>query len=946
MNPILTTGTHPVPLRPAASTSTAVRVLRDWLATSGGKVAVGAVLYFTLYSAWMFSGTLAEHRELIADVLNIPLLGAAAMAARKTSRLVDLDARLRRAWRFGSLALLCSTVGNVWWFISQNLLGHKPPIASVIDAVYLGAYPLMFAAIMSFPTVSRSRGEALTLTLDISTVLLAGGAGIWYFILGPAMKDPSLTTLETTLIVVYPVADLALLFGSAFALMHRPAPAARYPLALVASAGIVFFLTDIRYGNIVLNDGGVYRSGSPIDLGWQLAGLLVFLAALIQRFTAGRMRSSGTEPTSYRAVSLLPYAAVAAGFAMLLKTALPVWSRSLGVGIGTVLVLLLIVIVRQVRALRETANVIAERNAGQARFRSVVQHSSDVISIVDSKGFLQFVSPAASRVFRWDAERLIGREITTIIHPDDVPSACAFLASVAERPGDASAFVCRLLDGDGQWRHVETMCTSLLHDPTVNGLVLNTRDVSDRTRLEAELIKRAYQDPLTGLSNRVRFQSLTVEALRRPQRRDAHVAVIFVDLDNFKNINDSLGHLHGDRLLVEFASRLLNATRGCDTVSRLGGDEFAVLLENMPREEDAIPVAERITAAMKKPFQLGGSEVVIGASIGIAHAAQGDSAEELLRNADIAMYVAKRDGKGRYTIFQPEMQHAVRDYHELEADLRSAIERNEFRLVFQPIVDLRTGRPVSAEALIRWDHPVRGRIFPQKFIGAAVETGLIVPIGRLVLQKACEHLARWRREHPQLSHLSLSVNVAGRQFQSESFPAEVAAVIEEAGIPADRLVLEITENEIMKETHATLTRLHALKALGVRIAIDDFGTGYSSLAYLQRFPVDILKIDKSFVDQVAFPGHGQSLARMIIALGDTLGMRTVAEGIQDAEQATALREMHCELAQGYYFSAPVDADQFLQRLLEGTPPAVPTVPRMDSWRDFAHLGSQQLAAVQ
>jgi diguanylate cyclase (GGDEF)-like protein/PAS domain S-box-containing protein len=943
MNPILTTGTHPIPPRPAASASTALRALRDWFATPGGKIALAAVAYFAVYSAWIFSGTLPEYRSLVADILNIPLLASAALAARVASRTPELDDRVRRAWRFGSLALFCSTTGNAWWFISQNLLGYKPPIASIVDAVYLGAYPLMFAAMMSFPTASRTRAEVVTVTLDVSTVLLAGGAGIWYFILGPALKDPSLTTVETMFIVVYPVCDIVLLFASAFALMHRPAAAARYPLALVASAGIVFFLTDLTYGNSVLSDGGTYKSGSPVDLGWQLAALLCLLAALIQRFTASRTKSNHLEPTTYRAVSMLPYAAVAAGFVLLVKTALPVWSRSLAIAIGTVLVILLFVIARQIRALRETAKVVAERNAGEARFRSVVQHSSDVISIVDSKGILQFVSPAATRVFRWDAERLVGRDITTIIHPDDVPSACAFLATVAERRGDASSFICRLLDGDGRWRHVETMCTSLLHDPTVNGLVLNTRDVSDRTRLEAELIKRAYQDPLTGLSNRVRFQALTLEALRRPQRRDAQVAVIFVDLDNFKNINDSLGHLYGDRLLVEFSSRLLNATRGCDTVSRLGGDEFAVLLENMPREEDAIPVVERITGAMKKPFQLGGTEVVIGASIGIAYATEGVSAEELLRNADVAMYVAKRDGKGRYTIFQQEMQHAVRDYQELESDLRSAIEHNEFRLVFQPVVDLRTGRPVSAEALIRWDHPVRGRIFPQKFIGAAVESGLIVPIGRIVLQKACEQLARWRREHPHLSHLSLSVNVAGRQFQLDSFPAEVAAAIEEAGIPADRLILEITESEIMKETQATLTKLHAVKTQGVRIAIDDFGTGYSSLAYLQRFPVDILKIDKSFVDQVAFPGHGQSLARMIIALGDTLGMRTIAEGIQDAEQATALRGMRCELAQGYYFSAPVDADQFLQRLLDGTPPAVPTVPRIDSWRELARLGPELLA---
>jgi diguanylate cyclase (GGDEF)-like protein len=501
--------------------------------------------------------------------------------------------------------------------------------------------------------------------------------------------------------------------------------------------------------------------------------------------------------------------------------------------------------------------------------------------------------------------------------------ARAFLRDIAETPGKAASLVCRLLDGDGKWRHVETMCTSLLNDPTVAGLVLNTRDVSDRTRLEAELTRRAYNDPLTGLANRSRFHHLVDEALRRPQRRSAHVAVIYLDLDNFKTINDSLGHLHGDQLLIEFAARLLNATRGCDTVSRLGGDEFAVLLEGMAREEDAIPVAERITTAMGMPFRLGSTDVVMGASIGIAHAHATMTAEVLLRDADVAMYVAKRDGKGRYTVFKPEMQHAVRNSQELESDLRAAIDREEFSLLYQPIVDLHDGRIVSAEALLRWDHPVRGRLLPQAFIHAAIESGLIVPIGRSVLQSACGQLSAWRRQYPELAHLSLSVNVAGRQFEDDSFPQQVAAVLEATDIPADRLVLEVTENEIMKDTHLTLTRLHALKALGVRIAIDDFGTGYSSLAYLQRFPVDVLKIDKSFVDQMTFSGHGQSLARMIIALGETLSIRTIAEGIQEAEQATTLRDMRCELGQGYYFSAPVSPDEFLRRVLAG-----PQVPRL------------------
>jgi diguanylate cyclase (GGDEF)-like protein/PAS domain S-box-containing protein len=909
------TDTHAIPRLEQRATPMG-RLLREWGATAGGRVALGAIAFFVIYAAWLLGSGASEHRVLLADLWNLPMSGAAGIAAWFTSRTSGLEPRLRRAWLLCALAFLCDMLGNTWWLISENVFGVTP-IASLADVVYLAYYPLLFAGLMSFPTMSRTRSEALKLTLDVGTVLLSGVAAIWFYLLAPALGDPATTPLETTLTIAYPIGDIVLLFGSAFALFHRPSPAGRHALAMLAFSGLVVFFTDLLYGHMVLRDGD-YLSGNPVDLGWQLAALLWFLSAQYQRFSIGRLQSDASYAPQLMGVSLLPYFAVAAGFGMLVKAASPVWSLSVGLGVGTVFFLTLIVVVRQVLAVRETARLVAERSAREARFRSMVQHSSDVISILDPSGTLQFVSPAVGRVFRWSAESLVGKDITSVIHPDDVASARAFLRGVAQTPGRTASFVCRLLDGDGKWRHVETMCTSLLDDPTVAGLVLNTRDVSDRTRLEAELTRRAFNDPLTGLANRARFNSLVDEALRRPQRRSAHIAVIYLDLDNFKTINDSLGHLQGDQLLIEFAARLLNATRGCDTVSRLGGDEFAVLLEGMSREEDALPVAERITSAMQKPFRLGSAEVVVGASIGIAHAMPGTTAEVLLRDADVAMYVAKRDGKGRYTVFQPQMQHAVRNSQELESDLRAAIDREEFTLLYQPVVDLRDGRIVGAEALLRWDHPVRGRLSPLAFLHTAVESGLIVPIGRIVLQTACAQLAKWRRQHPELSELALSVNVAGRQFQADSFPIQVAAAIEATGVPANRLVLEVTESEIMKDTHLTLTRLHTLKALGVSIAIDDFGTGYSSLAYLQRFPVDVLKIDKSFVDQMAFAGHGQSLAKMIIGLGETLGIRTVAEGIQDAEQATALRDMRCEFGQGYYFSAAVEPDELVRRVLAGS----------------------------
>jgi diguanylate cyclase (GGDEF)-like protein/PAS domain S-box-containing protein len=840
VNPILTfTDAHAIPLTQSEHSSPRV-LIKAWVGTGSGKIAAGAVAFFLAYATWLLASGPSEHRVCIADAWNLPLSFAAGLAAWSTSRLPVLEPRIKRAWQLSALAFFCDTLGNTWWLIAENILGTEP-IGSFADVVYLAYYPLLFAALLSFPMMPRTRSEAVKLTLDVGTVLLTGVAAIWFYLLAPAMADPATSTIETLLTVAYPIGDIVLLFGSAFALLHRPAPISRHPLAMLATSGMIVFFADLLYGRIVLREGE-YLSGNPVDLGWQLAALLWLLAALYQRFSVSRPAPAAGDAPQLMGVSMLPYAAIAAGFAILVDVALPVWSLPLGLGVGTVFFLSLIVVARQILAARETARLVAERSAREARFRSMVQHSSDVISIIGGDGTLQFVSPAVGRVFSWHAGSLTGRELSTLIHPDDIGDARTFLQGLAETPGRNATFVCRLLDGNGKWRHVESICTSLLNDPTVQGIVLNTRDVSDRTRLEAELMRRAFNDPLTGLANRARFHTLIDEALRRP-RRGASAAVIYLDLDNFKVINDSLGHLHGDQLLIEFAARLLNATRGSDTVSRLGGDEFAVLLENLQYESDAIPVAERITSAMQKPFQLGGSEVVVGASIGIAHARPGMTAEVLLRDADVAMYVAKRDGKGRYTIFEPEMQHAVRHSQELEADLRAAIDRQEFALVYQPIVDLNDGRIVGAEALLRWDHPVRGRLTPQAFIQAATETGLIVPIGRIVLQSACAQLALWRREDPAFNDIIVTVNVAGRQFQGDSFPRQVAAVLEATAIPADRLVLEVTESEIMKDTQLTLTRLHTLKALGVRVAIDDFGTGYSSLSFLQRFPVDVLKID-------------------------------------------------------------------------------------------------------
>ena len=433
--------------------------------------------------------------------------------------------------------------------------------------------------------------------------------------------------------------------------------------------------------------------------------------------------------------------------------------------------------------------------------------------------------------------------------------------------------------------------------------------MSERKALEAQLTHQAFHDPLTGLANRALFFDRVTHALERRTRSNERLAVLFLDLDNFKTVNDSLGHVPGDRLLVAAAVRLAACVRTADTVARLGGDEFAILIEDA-RDDLALRAADRITTALQEPFVVESKEVFVTASLGIATNEPGMTASELLRNADMAMYTAKSRGKGRSEQFEQRMHREALDRLELEGDLRRAVERGDFLLLYQPIVNLETSAVTGMEALLRWVHPRRGTLYPSQFIPLAEETGLIVPLGEWVLQEACRQAREWDRRMQPAEPLAISVNVSGQQLQHLGIVAAVQKALDRAELPANCLVLEITESVLMQHTETMLERLTQLKAVGVQLAIDDFGTGYSSLSYLQRFPIDILKIAKPFVDDIGRIGAGGPpvLARAIIALGETLALRTIAEGIELREQWQGLRALGCELGQGYYFARPLTAD--------------------------------------
>jgi diguanylate cyclase (GGDEF)-like protein len=429
------------------------------------------------------------------------------------------------------------------------------------------------------------------------------------------------------------------------------------------------------------------------------------------------------------------------------------------------------------------------------------------------------------------------------------------------------------------------------------------QDVTERKQLEDELTRQALHDPLTGLANRTLLQDRVAHALVRAARTGERLTLLFIDLDDFKLVNDSLGHEAGDQLLVAVAERLHAAGRAADTVARLGGDEFAILLEGIG-DQDAARIAGRVLAALRPPVDLDGTKVNVHASIGIAHHNGSDDTGALLRNADLAMYAAKRNGKGRFQVFAPAMRAAVMERVELEAALQHAADAQLFQLHYQPIVVLASRQVVGFEALLRWTHPDRGPLSPDRFVPMLEESGLIVPVGDWVLREACARAAAWQDDTGRT--LSMSVNVSPRQLQRPDFVDRVAEALSSARLPASSLILEITEGVMVADTDQAVARLHAVTELGVRTAVDDFGTGYSSLRYLQTLPVDSVKIDQSFIVGIEAAPERAALAQAIVKVARTLDLAVVAEGIETSRQAQYLRAIGCQFGQGHHFAGPQD----------------------------------------
>ncbi|MDP9799038.1 diguanylate cyclase (GGDEF)-like protein/PAS domain S-box-containing protein [Catenuloplanes nepalensis] len=553
------------------------------------------------------------------------------------------------------------------------------------------------------------------------------------------------------------------------------------------------------------------------------------------------------------------------------------------------------------------------RRKHESYFRTLIQNASDVILIVDDEDRIGYASPSAADVFGTPAATLTGTPVTDLIVGEQHENLRDALRRLRAGRGQATAFDLVGLGADGRTVQVECTIQDMRDEPTVRGAVLTMRDVTERRRLESDLAHQAFHDTLTGLANRLLLQNRMEHALMLAQRDRSVVGLLFIDIDDFKVVNDTLGLVVGDRLLAAVGARIAGVVGPQETVARMGGDEFAVLIEQSYGPAEADDVAARIVEACAEPFELrydsGGSAMVGGAvSIGVTTSVEAHDAAEMQRQADLALHVSKGAGKGRYARYQADLHTAMVERLEMRAALSTAVEDQQLVLQYQPIVDLATEEIVGLEALVRWQHPTRGLIGPGEFIEVAEENGAIVPIGAWVLREALLAIANWRQLVPAAPLRYVSVNVSARQFRSPGFVDEVAKVITESGVAPWRLLLEITESLLLRDDESVWQDLARLREMGVRIAIDDFGTGYSSLSYLRQMPVDILKIDKSFIDDISSSKQQRALVAAIVSIADNLNLGVVAEGVEDPAHKQILLDMGCPFGQGYLFSPPAWPD--------------------------------------
>jgi diguanylate cyclase (GGDEF)-like protein/PAS domain S-box-containing protein len=872
------------------------------------RLVLGLVVYVAICAAAMLTGiggeNITRNIGLLSDSPSCFIATAIALAAARGSA----PGALRTGWRCLSVALALYLIGNV---ISVNSWLHgRDPFPGLADLPFVAFYVAVFVAVAFMIRSAAVRLHWVQLALDATIFVIGFGAFFWFLVIRPAASGTEIDEIKGALSQTYLALNCFLILALGVLLLANASNrnGRRVSLLLLIGFAMMFF-GDILWS--VAKISGHYLPGALQDV--------LYAVCFVPLAAAGReqMRANKAPDMTGASNSVaqsLPYAAMLAAFIALVSFTRGDIGDPTTVMTMVMFGLTLLVMLRQALVLGEDA-LTRERRAARLvedRYASLIANASDVIMIVALDGTLRFASPAAERTFGLSPEAIAGTNLLDLWAGDDSERLRMFLIEVAAT-STATVGPLELRIDRGSVRYVlEVVGSNLTDDPAVKGLALNFRDVSERNALEEQLRQLAFHDPLTLLANRSLFRDRVQHSLTLAQRGHNQVAVMFLDIDNFKNVNDSLGHDAGDRLLQAVAQRLVTSTRDYDTVARLGGDEFAILLEGTQTTAEIETLAASLVQALDQPFTSNTTHIRVSASIGVAFSTIEADAETLLSKADIAMYHAKAEGKNRFVTFEPQMQELLHERLRLEADIARALLNEEFFIEYQPIIDLGSRSLLGVEALVRWRHPDLGVLMPGRFIPVAEECGHIVALGRWVLRQACHDMCTWRGSVAGGDSLRVAVNISGRHLQHGDLVKDVAQALQDSALEPGNLVIELTESTIMHNTEVNLDRLCQLKALGVWLAIDDFGMGYSSLSYLHRFPIDILKIDRSFVSRLTNTNNGPELARAVITLAETLGLDTVAEGIELEPQVAALLALGCVAGQGFLFGKAGSLEQLFE----------------------------------
>jgi len=814
------------------------------------------------------------------------------------------------AWALISAAMGAWAIGQAIVNVYEIGLGVRAPEPSAADVAYLLSYVLLVSGVLAFVRtpaghLSRARGA-------VEGLLIAGGVLLcsWSLVIGSVFANRGPLDLGGLVNLSYPVLDAVTLAAVLFVGLksRRARPAGLELLAL----GIVFWsISDSAWWYITEVDSNA-PSVTAFETGWIAGFLLITIAAL----RSGRPKPPRASPSVNRFFLTLPglpavagLAAVATGWLIAGQVRSPDVVLAITAVCSLLAITLLIIVTYENHALTsELERRVRRRTAALRRtesyYRALVQHSSDVVMVVDAKLTIRYASDSAHAVFGRTSEELVGRDLS-VFGGSAADTLGDALGRVLFEPGELTRVEWSLSDAAGAIRFAESTVANLLHDPDIDGFVLNTRDDTDRVLLAEQLRIQAFHDPLTGLPNRALLSDRAGQAFERAQRSGSSLAIIAVDIDAFKLVNDGFGHRVGDLLLCGVAERLQASVRPQDTVARLGGDEFVVLMDETPDVETALALAGRLHEAMRPDMTIADLRHGVTVSVGVAvGSAPNTNFDQLLCDADVALYEVKATGRNAVRLFRPSTNRNISSRVKLQNELREAIDSGGLCLFYQPEFFLGDGALQGFEALVRWPHGEHGMILPDGFIPLAEETGLIVPLGRWVMEQALRQAASWPVPLSGRG-LSVSVNVSAVQLRSPGIVAEVEGALLRSGIAPERVVLEVTESSFIDGTEPMLDTLRSLRALGVRLAIDDFGTGYASVSNLQRMPIDILKIDRSFIASVTEQEHGANLLEAIVSIARALSLVTIAEGVEEPLQLETARRLGCDVAQGYLLGRPM-----------------------------------------